>query len=125
MQGMQTMTGWLILAGYVLAGLVTAYRLIRAEIERIAREELERRRDRMSHGAAAKNKPLVDMPDRVIAVFLGLAAGAIWPLEAVIAGVARLVKAPSEQEWERDRELEALRKQARDLGLPVPPEIDS
>jgi hypothetical protein len=119
--------GWLILAVYALGFLFTARKVALYLIEEDASGERDSREHARKYRYEVKTGPLVSMGDRVMNLVMGCFAAMAWPAALAVWGVARSLRSPSERieaerirsEAER-RELAALRKQAIQLGLPMP-----
>jgi hypothetical protein len=108
--------GWLIFATYVTVWLVYGRQLTIHLLE----TEVSRSKDIYGSASQAAKEWLP------ISAFSGFALALLWPVVAPVRGLFRLVKArglfttPTEQAEAERHELDALRKQARELGLPMP-----
>lgn len=109
------MTWWIIGGGYLLGTVYTA--------RRVALHVLEEDANRITHDKwlrddyARSGKPLIDMTDRILAAMLGFCAGLLWPISLAVLWVAIGLRVPSEIAEDERRELERLRKLAREHGL--------
>jgi hypothetical protein len=114
--------GWLIAAGYVAVWLGYGWRLTVYLLDAEVRRTVE-----MYRYAYDSVEDAADSW-RAIYMFAGFALAAAWPIVLPVRGLYRLVSGkgrglfvtPIEKQDARDRELAALRKQARDMGLPMP-----
>jgi hypothetical protein len=108
---------WLVLAAYVVVWLLYGWRLT----IRLLDAEVRDRSIYSSAEEAAKNW-------LGISLFGGFALALFWPVVAPVRGAYRvassggLFRTPTEREEAARRELEALRKLAREHNLPMPEE---
>ena len=116
--GVVPVMGWLLLVAYLLGWAWTGRRIAVANLEDSARHTLKRRRIHTRPGE--DDEPLVDGEERVMAVTIGALVGLAWPVALIVMALSRRLKAPSEVAHAERRELEALRKLAREHGLPMP-----
>ena len=117
------MIGWLILAVYSFGYGYCLRTMARKMIDKDAREEVARRSDRPYY-AKPDTGPLVDAEDRIAHVLTALVVSLFWPAVLIVLAVARGIKSPAEITYAEKQELEALRKQAKDLGLPMPEQTE-
>lgn len=112
------MTGWIIFAVYVVGYLWTTRHLAVSLNERDAREELHRRD--LGRRGERSSEPLVDTEFRLANLVMAALIALLWPLALAVLAVAPRMRAPTEIAEQERRELEALRKLARDHDLPMP-----
>lgn len=73
----------------------------------------------------------LDGSDRAAAAFFGALAAVVWPAALLVRSIWRLVKnanalqTPNERLAAQERELQELRRQAREYGLPMPSDYGS
>ena len=121
------MTGWLISLGYVAVWLAYGWRLS------IGMLDSEVRRKRREYPTVYETAEAAADSTRAFCVACGFGLALIWPIGAPARGAYRLVlgayrlasgrgvfRTPAEVEEARERELVALRKLAREHGLPMP-----
>lgn len=117
------MIGWLIFAAYLVGYGYCVRTMARRMIDKDAREEVARRSDR-PHYAKPDASPLVDTEDRILHVLIALVVSLFWPAVLIVLAVARGIRSPAEIAYAEKQELEVLRKQAKDLGLPMPEQTE-
>lgn len=110
------MIGWIVLTIYVLGFLWTTRFIALRMIEDVAQFELGFRKT-MSR---QPDKALVGGFDKIMAVAMGVCGGFIWPVVIMIVLFSRSLRSPTEIAHKEHEELEALRKLAKDHGLPMP-----
>jgi len=116
--------GWVIPLGYVAVWLLYGWRLtihlLDAEVRRNLREYPSLYNE--YNGGAAR----VATEERGSYLFAGFGLALFWPVVAPVRGAYRLLggeglfSTPTEREEAGRRELEELRKLARENGLPMP-----
>lgn len=117
------MIEWALIAAYAVGWAWAARRLSVAILEQEAarekttRDEWEREFKRPHRHRGA---PLVDSEGRVMSLVFGSLAALVWPAALLVAVIAPRLRAPSEVADAERAELDALRKLAREHGLPLP-----
>jgi hypothetical protein len=112
------MMGELIFAGYAAGYLYTTRKVALKILDSDARHALEMRSIYMHR--REERKPLTSTEDRVLALMMGLLVSIVWPVALVVLWVSTWLRAPIEVAEDERRELAALRRQAEELGLPMP-----
>jgi hypothetical protein len=107
------MTDWLILAIYVIGYFATARHIAIGILDKDAQRAAK-------FSLRDKSEPLVDTEDKMVALFFGAVAATIWPAVLPFIAIAKGLRAPTEKTEEQRKELEQLRKLAREHGLPMP-----
>jgi hypothetical protein len=117
--------GGLIAAAYALVWLVYGWRLSIHFID----HEIRRHMRNYPSLYPTVEKASAET-DRGMSIFAGYAVAIIWPVSLPARGLYRLISenplssalfvTPIEKQDARDRELKALRRQAREMGLPMP-----
>lgn len=117
------MSDWIVVVAYLVGWAWTARTVAIRMIDQEARKTLERReswRKRLCMPHDDDGKPLVDTEMRILSVVMAALIGIVWPLALLVVLIAGRLRTPTEVA-EADRvELEALRKLAREHGLPMP-----
>lgn len=110
------MTDWLILGGWLVGWLLATRSITISMLDREARTRAAHHA-RLSH---PPDEPLIDTEDRVLTLILGAMIGLAWPIALIFLAAARTLRTPTERAATERRELEQLRKLAREHGLPMP-----
>lgn len=125
------MPWWGYLAIYVVGYLATA-RVIYSMLVRDAIEEAEEKNRKLNHDRTGRPYQIrskgyeFDEEEQGLCLGKAVGLGALWPLVITvgpaIAFIGRTTKAEKDMKRRADeaKELEALRKQAKELGLPFP-----
>jgi hypothetical protein len=112
--------GWVVAAAYVAVWFGYGWRLA------LHMKDQEIRRKMRSYPFLFKTASEAAQDETAMWVVLGLGVAACWPLTMSARGLYRIASGkglfvtPTEKQDAHDRELKALRRQARDLGLPMP-----
>lgn len=112
--------GWIIAAAYVAVWLGYGWRLA------LHMKGREIQRKMQTYPSLYKTASEAAEDETATWLVLGFYIAAGWPLTMPARGLYRLASGkglfvtPIEKQDARDRELKALRRQARDLGLPMP-----
>lgn len=133
---MGVLLGWVLPLAVHLAGWVWfTGRIVRNDLESTARREMRSRLYRLegrqrhpqlwtAEELELSREPLVDPEERYPTIALGAVLGILWPLWILPAGVLwlmrRMFRTPAEREYEDRRELEQLRRLAKEHGLTLP-----
>lgn len=108
---------WVWIA-YVIGALISARYIALAMIDAEAKTEAQHRRNL----SWVKDEPLVGTGFKALCLTTGVFVSSVWPAALLVLAVVRGLTSPTERAEAQRRELEQLRRLAREHDLPMPGE---